>query len=68
VRRAKSEAKVSMRADVASTTVTDSVERLAGLALVADDLREAGRIAELHTGPGDFGVDVVLAEVDPATT
>jgi valyl-tRNA synthetase len=61
VRRAKSEASVSMRADVASVTVTDSPERLARLALVADDVREAGRIAELHTNPGEFHVDVVLA-------
>jgi len=61
VRRAKSEAKVSMRADVASTTVTDGPERLAALALVADDLRDAGRIAELHTKDGAFSVEVVLA-------
>jgi valyl-tRNA synthetase len=63
VRRAKSEAKVSMRADVAAVTVTDSADRLAALALVADDLREAGRIAELHSEVGQFAVDVVLADV-----
>jgi valyl-tRNA synthetase len=61
VRRAKSEASVSMRADVASVTVTDSPQRLAALALVADDLRDAGRIAELHTAEGAFSVAVVLA-------
>ena len=42
VRRAKSEAKQSMRAAIARVVVTDTAERLAALALVADDLKDAG--------------------------
>jgi valyl-tRNA synthetase len=67
VRRAKSEAKVSMRAPVAMLTVTDTPERLAALALVENDLREAGAVAELRTGEGDtFAVAVELAPTDDA--
>ncbi len=62
VRRAKSEAKASMKAPVATATVSDTAERLAALALVADDLREAGAIAELHTTEADgFAVAAELA-------
>jgi valyl-tRNA synthetase len=53
VRKAKSEAKRSMRTDVAAATVTDTAERLALLALAVDDVRSAGRIAVLHTVEGD---------------
>jgi valyl-tRNA synthetase len=63
VRRAKSEAKRSMRAGVVSITVTDTPERLAALELAADDVRGAGVIAELTVVPGDsFSVVVSLAE------
>jgi len=62
VRRAKSEAKVGMRADVEVVTVTDNSERLEALAMVATDVRDAGRIAELVMEPGDdFRVSTVLA-------
>jgi valyl-tRNA synthetase len=62
VRKAKSEAKRSMRADVAAATVTDTPERLALLALAADDVRSAGSIATLVTEAGDtFAVTVELA-------
>ncbi len=64
VRRAKSEAKASMRAEVASVTVTDRAERLDGLALIADDLRDAGRIAELSTAVGEFSVHAQLVEAE----
>ncbi|HZY29286.1 MAG TPA: valine--tRNA ligase, partial [Jiangellaceae bacterium] len=62
VRRAKSEAKRSMRAPVASVTVTDSADRLALLALAADDVRSAGNVASLVMVEEDaFSVEVTLA-------
>jgi valyl-tRNA synthetase len=62
VRRAKSEAKRSMRAPVVSVTVTDSADRLALLALAAADVRSAGNVASLEMVEGDaFSVDVTLA-------
>ncbi|HMK63064.1 MAG TPA: valine--tRNA ligase [Acidimicrobiales bacterium] len=62
VRRAKTEAKQSMRVPVARLSVTDTPERLQALALVADDLREAGAVMELDPGIGDKRVEVVLGE------
>ncbi|HVX23486.1 MAG TPA: valine--tRNA ligase [Acidimicrobiales bacterium] len=47
VRREKTTAKRSMRAAVARLTVTDSVDRLARLREAADDLKDAGVVAEL---------------------
>jgi valyl-tRNA synthetase len=62
VRKAKSEAKLSMRTDVASVTVTDTPDRLALLALAADDVCSAGRIGDLSTQGGDaFSVTVALS-------
>jgi valyl-tRNA synthetase len=62
VRRAKSEAKRSMRTPVASVTVTDTADRLALLALAAADVRSAGNVASLETVEGDtFSVEVTLA-------
>jgi valyl-tRNA synthetase len=49
VRKAKTEARRSMRAEVARVVVRDTAERLHALAPAAADLREAGRIAELVT-------------------
>jgi valyl-tRNA synthetase len=61
VRRAKSEAKRSMRADVERVVVTDTAERLAALELAADDVRAAGVVGELVTQVGDaFAVEVTL--------
>jgi valyl-tRNA synthetase len=67
VRKAKTTAKASMRAEVARAVVRDTPARLAALAGAAGDVRDAGRIAELVTEPltgeGDsFSVDVELAE------
>jgi valyl-tRNA synthetase len=64
VRKAKSEAKQSMRADVASATVTAPTEQVALVEAARGDLVDAGRIAELSVVPGDgpLRVDVVLAE------
>ena len=63
IRRAKSEAKRSMRAPVASVTVTDTADRLALLALAAGDVRSAGNVASLETVESDgFSVAVTLAD------
>jgi valyl-tRNA synthetase len=63
VRRAKSEAKVSMKAEVASSRVTAEPDVLALLEPVAADLRNAGSIAELVlvAGTGEIAVAVDLA-------
>jgi len=64
VRRAKSEAKTSMRAEVASVMVFDSPERLAALAASTADLAEAGVIASFETTVAEsFSVAVELADV-----
>jgi valyl-tRNA synthetase len=67
VRKAKSEAKRSMRTDVTAATVVDSAERLALLDHAAADVRSAGRIAALSTeAGGTFAVMVELAAEQPA--
>ncbi|MGY1839191.1 MULTISPECIES: valine--tRNA ligase [unclassified Modestobacter] len=64
VRKAKSDAKASMRADVATTTVTAPEARVAAIEAARGDLVDAGRIAELSivAGEGPLRVDVTLAE------
>jgi valyl-tRNA synthetase len=47
VRKAKSEAKVSMRTDVAAVTVRGTPDEIDLLAMAADDLRSAGKIRDL---------------------
>jgi valyl-tRNA synthetase len=65
VRRAKSEAKRSMRAEVDTVVVTDTADRLAALAAAVADVRSAGSIAELTTIDGDaFSVAVTLPPAD----
>ncbi len=62
VRRAKSEAKRSMRAEVDKVTVTDTAERIHALDQVALDVRGAGVIDQLFFAKGeDFAVEVALA-------
>ncbi|MDP9427545.1 MAG: valine--tRNA ligase [Actinomycetota bacterium] len=63
VRKAKSDAKVSMRADVESATVTAPAEQVPLVEAARSDLAEAGRIASLIVvaGDGPLTVDVVLA-------
>ena len=62
IRKAKTEAGASMRAEVASVSVRDSQERLAALAAAADDIRDAGKAVELLTEEDDtFSVSVTLA-------
>jgi valyl-tRNA synthetase len=53
VRKAKSEAKTSMRTDVSAATVTGPQDALDRVALVADDLRAAGRVLDLAFSPAD---------------
>jgi valyl-tRNA synthetase len=63
IRKAKTIAKASMRAEVARVVVRDTPARLAALATAADDLRDAGRVAALVTEPAEaFSVQVDLAE------
>ncbi|MDQ4131653.1 MAG: valine--tRNA ligase [Actinomycetota bacterium] len=63
VRKAKTAARVSLRAEVARVTVRDSHDRLAALAEADADLRQAGHIADLTAEEADAqSVDVVLAE------
>jgi valyl-tRNA synthetase len=66
VRKAKSDAKQSMRADVQTATVIAPEEQVARLAAARDDLTDAGRIATLAVvaGTGPLTVDVVLAPID----
>jgi valyl-tRNA synthetase len=65
LRRAKSEAKRSMRAAIATVVVTDTAERIAALDLVVDDVIAAGAVTELSTQVGDiFAVAVTLPPED----
>jgi valyl-tRNA synthetase len=59
VRRAKSERNLSMRADVARVEITGSAPQLSRVGQGADDLRAAGRIAELELIAGDGELSVV---------
>jgi valyl-tRNA synthetase len=70
VRRAKSEAKVGMRADVQSAVLTGPPAALARVRLAEGDLIAAGRITTLDYQPGDtFAVtDVVLAPAEPKSS
>ena len=65
VRKAKSEAKVSMRAAVARAVVTDSAGHLEALALAVEDVRNAGVVSELDAVVGEpLTVAVTLAPTD----
>jgi valyl-tRNA synthetase len=62
IRKAKSNAQLPMRAEVARAVVRDTDERLGLLERVQDDVVEAGRVAELRTVAGDdFAVEVEFA-------
>jgi Valyl-tRNA synthetase len=60
VRRAKSERKLSMRAEVRQVEVRGTAATLARLEAAADDLRAAGRIADLRLVPGQDGDDLAV--------
>jgi valyl-tRNA synthetase len=66
VRKAKSDAKQSMRADVESATVTAPQTQVALVEAIRGDLVDAGRIVSLSivAGEGPLSVDVVLAPVE----
>ncbi|MFD2093108.1 valine--tRNA ligase [Blastococcus deserti] len=68
VRKAKSDAKVSMRADVESATVTAPAAQVPLLEAARADLVDAGRIAALsiEAGEAPLNVAVVLAPVAEA--
>jgi valyl-tRNA synthetase len=71
IRKAKSDAKVSMRADVASVVVTDAPDRLDALRLAQGDVCDAGRVdrlelVELAAG-AEPSVTVTLADPPPDT-
>jgi valyl-tRNA synthetase len=63
VRKAKSEAQASMRAEVATATVTAPAAQVARLGAAAADIKAAGRIAELAFAEADgpIAVSAVLA-------
>ncbi|MCX4160141.1 MULTISPECIES: valine--tRNA ligase [Paraburkholderia] len=62
IRRAKSEAKVSMKAGVAHLAVSDSAQRLALLQQAENDLRDAGQVAQIEMIASEtFQVSVTLA-------
>ncbi|MFN2608053.1 MAG: class I tRNA ligase family protein, partial [Acidimicrobiales bacterium] len=65
IRKAKTAARASMRADVARAVVRDTPDRLAALGRAADDVAEAGRVADLATeAAGAFSVTVELVPGD----
>jgi valyl-tRNA synthetase len=63
VRKAKSEAQASMRAEVASAVIHGPADQITRLVHAADDIKAAGRVHELVLQPqdGPLSVDVVLA-------
>ena len=65
VRKAKSDAKVSMRADVQTATIIAPEEQAPLIDAVRDDLIDSGRIASLDVlpGSGPLTVNVVLTPV-----
>ncbi|CAN5436307.1 valine--tRNA ligase [soil metagenome] len=70
IRKAKSDAKASMRADVATVVVTDVHERTAALLLAVGDVCDAGKVASLTTNllaeGAEATIEVTLAEVPAA--
>jgi valyl-tRNA synthetase len=65
IRKAKTEAKRSLRTDVERAVVRDTAERLAALALAVDDVKESGKVAELVTEEAEsLSVEVTLAPPD----
>ena len=60
VRKAKSEAKTSMRTEVAAATVTGPQEALHRVELARDDLRATGRVGTLVFEPADTPVGATV--------
>ncbi|MCU1353379.1 MAG: tRNA synthetase valyl/leucyl anticodon-binding protein [Acidimicrobiales bacterium] len=65
IRKAKSDAKVSMRAEVATVVVRDTPDRLAALRAAASDVCDAGKVGDLQlvevADEADATVEVTLA-------
>jgi valyl-tRNA synthetase len=61
IRRAKSDAKASMRAEIDSVKVTADVELIERAKQAEHDLLAAGRAASIDYEEGDFSVDAQLA-------
>ena len=61
VRKAKSEARVSMRAPVDRLVIRDADDRLRAVQAAQSDLVNAGSIAQVLLEPGEPAVDVTLA-------
>lgn len=66
IRKAKSEAKVSMRAAVERAVVSGPADAVARVATASGDLKAAGIVAELQLSPGGnaLNVDVTLAPTE----
>lgn len=62
VRRAKSDAKVSMRAEVDRVAVTAPGETIAALTQAEPDLMAAARTERILYSPGEFSVETTLAD------
>jgi valyl-tRNA synthetase len=63
VRKAKTAAQKSLRADVDLVVVRGTPDQLAALEAARSDIMEAGRIAVLRAEPGDeLEVEVTLSE------
>lgn len=60
VRRAKTDAKVSMRSAVETLTVTGPAELLTRFAAIEPDIRTAGAIAAVESREGDFAVEAKI--------
>jgi valyl-tRNA synthetase len=61
IRKAKTAAKVSMRAAVARVQVSDTAERVTLVRAVEEDLREAGNVGVMDIAVGPPGIAVELA-------
>ncbi len=61
VRRAKSDAKTSMRTEVASLTVSGDSATIAAVERARPDLLEAARATDVAFVEGEFGVETILA-------
>jgi valyl-tRNA synthetase len=61
VRRAKSDAKVSMAAEVETVSVTAPSEQLDHIREAEDDLKGAARTGVVRYLEGEFAVDAVLS-------
>ncbi|HYD10780.1 MAG TPA: class I tRNA ligase family protein, partial [Acidimicrobiales bacterium] len=67
IRKAKTEAKRSLRTPVERAVLTDDPDRAAALRLAARDVAEAGAIADLVVADGDPSVDITLAPEEAAS-